>query len=81
MLSEEQRKLRARHNGLKGALGADAPQVVEARRALRAATLAEQIGRIVDAAPPLTDEQRATLFNLLAPAREYLVAQAQQGGG
>lgn len=39
----------------------------EARRDYRAAQLAEYIQRTVDAAPPLTAEQRARLARILAP--------------
>lgn len=39
----------------------------EARRDLRAETLAEHIKAVVDAAPPLTDEQRQRLSQLLSP--------------
>jgi hypothetical protein len=39
-----------------------------AARDLRAAMLAEHIKTAVDAAPPLTDEQRARLAGLLAPS-------------
>ena len=37
----------------------------ELRRDMRAAKLAEHIRRVVDAAPPLTDDQRARLAVLL----------------
>ncbi|MFZ0158823.1 MAG: hypothetical protein WAL50_07315, partial [Kineosporiaceae bacterium] len=41
------------------------PQLVDARRELAAANLAEYIAKIVDAAPPLTAEQRDRLAALL----------------
>lgn len=41
------------------------PELVDARRALRAARLAVQIQRTVDEAPPLTPEQRERLAALL----------------
>lgn len=47
--------------------GPDDPRLPELRRDLRAAELAEHIARLVDAAPPLTAEQRAKLALLLRP--------------
>lgn len=47
----------------------DDPDMVAARRDLRAARLAESIRRTVDALPALTDEQRAELARILQPAR------------
>lgn len=44
---------------------ADDPELVEARRNLRAEKLAECIRRTVDSAPPLTDAQRDRLAILL----------------
>ncbi len=41
------------------------PDLLEARRDLRAARLEEYIARTVAAAPPLTDEQRSRLALLL----------------
>jgi len=38
------------------------------RRDMRAAKLAEHIRRVVDVAPPLTDDQRARLTALLRPS-------------
>ena len=45
--------------------GPDDPRTALARRDLRAARLAEHITRTVDAAPPLTPEQRDRLAMLL----------------
>lgn len=45
----------------------DDPELVDARRSLRAERLADYIKRTVDEAPPLTDEQRARLVSLLTP--------------
>ena len=44
-----------------------AAAVVEMRRDYRAIALEEHIRKVVDAAPPLTDDQRARLAALLAP--------------
>ncbi|TSD95048.1 hypothetical protein FOS14_18820 [Skermania sp. ID1734] len=43
----------------------DDPELLEARRNLRAETLAEYVRRVVDAAPPLTPEQRDKIAGLL----------------
>lgn len=48
----------------------DDPDLVAARQELRTARLADQIQRTIDAAPPLSAEQRARLARLLAPATE-----------
>jgi hypothetical protein len=59
---------RQRHNVLVRHRGSSHPATVEARRDLKAATLADHIRRVVDEAPPLTAEQRQLLSSLLAPA-------------
>jgi hypothetical protein len=41
----------------------------QARRELAEAKIADYIRRVVDAAPPLTDEQRTRLAELLRPVR------------
>lgn len=46
----------------------DDPDLIAARRNLRAERLADYITRVVDAAPPLTAEQRDRLALLLRPA-------------
>lgn len=43
------------------------PDLLDARRALAAASLGEHIRRVVDAAPPLTVAQREHLAALLRP--------------
>lgn len=43
----------------------DDPDLIAARRNMRAAKLADHIRRVVDEAPPLTDDQRADLAALL----------------
>ena len=62
------RSPRARIAALSRSRPADDPDLVEARRDLHAARLAEHITRVVDAAPPLTDEQRDRLAVLLRPS-------------
>ena len=47
--------------------GADPERIDQARRDLNEANLAAHIRRIVDGAPPLTDEQRERLALLLHP--------------
>lgn len=46
--------------------GGDSPDVLHARRALRAAVAEKYIRELVAKAPPLTAEQRARLAGLLA---------------
>lgn len=43
----------------------DDPELVEARRNLRALKLAEHVQKVLDGAPPLTDEQRERIAALL----------------
>lgn len=43
----------------------DDPRIPEARRDLRAAKLAEHIEQVVNAAPPLTDQQISALVGIL----------------
>lgn len=52
-----------RHNG------PDDPRLPELQRDLRAAELEEHIRKLVDSAPPLTDEQRSRLAGLLGGGR------------
>ena len=59
---------RARIAALSRSRATDDPDLIEARRDLHAARLAEHITRVVDAAPPLTDEQRDRLAVLLRPS-------------
>ncbi len=50
----------------------DDPELIAARRSLRAARLADYIERTVDAAPELTAEQRDRLVLLLRGGGEHL---------
>ncbi len=60
---------RARVAALSRDRAPDDPELLDARRNLRAERLAAAIRETVDAAPPLTDDQRARLAALLhAPA-------------
>lgn len=65
---------RNRHNVLLRYRSADDPIVVDARRELRVAKLADYIKRTVAEAPPLTSEQRDRLAALLRPARSSSAA-------
>lgn len=56
---------RARVASLSRSRSADDPDLLDARRNLKTERLAEAITRTVDAAPPLTPEQRERLAVLL----------------
>jgi hypothetical protein len=60
------REARARHNALTRYRDPDDPELLNARRDLKAARLADHIRKTVDEAPPLTDAQRARLAGLLS---------------
>lgn len=66
-------RLSGLHNGRGKNRPPDAPELVAARQALKdareKAELDAYIKRLVDAAPPLTPEQRAKLATLLKPVR------------
>ena len=57
---------RARVASLTRSRAVDDPELVEARRNLKAERLADYIKRTVDASPPLTPEQRSRLTMLLS---------------
>lgn len=57
---------RARVAALSRSRDANDPDLKAARRDLRAAKLEEHIQKVVDEAPPLTDEQRVRLAGLLS---------------
>jgi hypothetical protein len=57
---------RAKVAALSRSRSADDPDLIEARRNLSAEKLEDYIRRTVDAAPPLTAEQRARLAGILA---------------
>jgi hypothetical protein len=56
---------RARVASLSRSRTTDDPELVDARRNLRAERLADYIKRTVDAAPPLSPEQRSRLALIL----------------
>ena len=49
--------------------GKDSPEAIEARANFKACRLGYHIEKILASAPPLTDEQRTKLAELLRPAR------------
>ena len=59
---------RARIGALSRSRTDDDPELVDARRNLAELRLAEHIEKVLAAAPPLTDEQRTALAELLRPA-------------
>jgi hypothetical protein len=65
----------------------DDPRYDEHRRGLAAALLTEYIERVLAQAPPLSDEQRSKLAELLRPVRvgrrrpTYIPAAIRQGRG
>ena len=68
---------RARVAALSRDRAANDPDLLDARRNLRAARLEEYIARTVAAAPPLTEAQRSRLALLLHDAQRI----GQQGSG
>ncbi|BDB42841.1 MULTISPECIES: hypothetical protein [Mycobacterium] len=64
-LSSETAHYRARIGALSRDRKPDDPELVEARRALRAHQLAEHVARVVAQAPPLTAEQRERIAAIL----------------
>lgn len=60
---------RARIASLTRHRGPDDPEVLQAQRELRAASLEEHIRRVVDTAPPLTADQIDRLRALLPPVQ------------
>lgn len=63
------RKARAARSGAVQRYGRDHPESVEAGRNLAALMLEKRITEVLTEAPPLTDEQRTRLAELLAPVR------------
>jgi hypothetical protein len=69
-LSKERRHASARVGAITRNRGADDPELIAARRDLRAAEAAEyaeHIRRLVDTFPPLSAAQRTTIAALLRP--------------
>lgn len=67
-MSATVRRDRARLAALARHRNPDDPELIDARRQLRAASLADRIREDVAKWPPLTDEQRDRLAALLRPA-------------
>jgi hypothetical protein len=61
---------RARVASLTRSRTPDDPDLIAARRNLAAARLEDYVQRVVDAAPPLTPEQRDRIAAILAPSAE-----------
>lgn len=68
-LSPQAARERSRIAALSRSRSDDDPDLNAARRDFRAAKAEDYVRRIVAAAPPLTDEQRTKLAELLAPVR------------
>ena len=65
-MSPVARRERARIASLSRSRTADDPDLLEARRNLRAASLESHIVRVLAEAPPLSDDQRRRLAGLFA---------------
>lgn len=57
---------RARIASLSRSRKPDDPELIQARRNLKAERLAAHVAKALSEAPPLTEEQRATIARLLA---------------
>lgn len=66
-MSPERRRLRARIARASRGDQASTENPAELRRELKAVNAAEYIRRLVDTAPPLTDEERRRLAAILTP--------------
>ena len=64
-MSESWTSERARVASLTRSRAADDPDLIEARQKMRLYKLVDHVRRVVDEAPPLTADQRATLAALL----------------
>lgn len=62
--------IRARVAGLSRTRAADDLDLLEAKRDLKAETLAAHVARIVDSAPPLSAAQRDRIAALLHPRKD-----------
>jgi hypothetical protein len=60
---------RARVGALSRDRHPDDPELLAAKRDLAAANIEDYVTRVISAAPPLTDEQRCRLAELLRPVR------------
>jgi hypothetical protein len=67
--SPEAAKLRARIAGITSKRGPDDPEIPVIKSELETVVLAEHIERVLSTAPPLTNEQRTRLADLLKPVR------------
>ncbi|MCV7744784.1 hypothetical protein [Micrococcus luteus] len=60
---------RARVASLSRSRSTDDPELIEARRNLKAERLADYVARVVAEAPPLTDAQRDRIAAMLRPTK------------
>ena len=58
---------RAKIASLSRSRKADDPELLTARRNLKAAKLEEYVARVISTAPPLTDEQASRIASMLRP--------------
>src|ERR1700744_5997515 len=79
-LSQNLAHHRARVGALSRDRAPDDPEFIAAKRDLAAAKIAEYVSRVVTAAPPLTDEQRTKLAELLRLVRATSAAAARHVG-
>lgn len=70
---------RARVASLTRSREPDDPELIEARRNLRAVRLAEHVRKVVAEAPPLSNEQREVIAALLVSAKRPQAAHADLG--
>lgn len=68
-LSPDAARLRARHTALKRYRPDDDPEVVDARRELKALRFEEYVQKTIAEAPPLTDDQLERIAALLRAGR------------
>lgn len=71
-LSQEARHHRARVAALSRDRASDDPEYIDAQRSFTEAQLRDAIQRALRKAPPLNDEQRVRLAELLRPARDAI---------
>lgn len=73
-MSDSWKQARAKLANLSRTADRDDPRLADLRRDIRAGRLEEYVKSVLAEAPPLTDEQRTRLAELLRPAREAVIA-------